>query len=89
MRSTWVRTIRLQQYRLSCSSSRASLERTKRVNEENKKKAGMNRCVVTDIPFGHVFCEEIEIGVPFVANDFSAREATNRDNLRNGGESVA
>jgi hypothetical protein len=27
MRSTWVRTIRLQQYRLSCSSSRASLDK--------------------------------------------------------------
>jgi hypothetical protein len=44
-------------------------------------------CGERDIPFGHVFCEEVEIGVPLVANDFPAREATNRDNLRNGGES--
>ena len=43
--------------------------------------------VVTDLPFGHVFGEEVEINVPFVANDFPAREATNRDNLKTGGES--
>jgi hypothetical protein len=54
--------------------------------KERKKKAG-GSVVVTDVPFGHVFCEEVEIGVPFVANDFPARKATNRDNLRNGGES--
>ena len=46
----------------------------------------MPESVVRDVPFGHVFCKEVEIGVPFVANDFPAREASNRDNLRNGGE---
>ena len=37
MRSTWVRTIRLQQYRFSCSWSRASLE--KQVRQEKAKEA--------------------------------------------------
>ena len=52
------------------------------VNGGKKKGSGFAESVVTDVPFGHVFCEEVEISVPFVANDFPAREATNRDNLR-------
>jgi hypothetical protein len=60
--------------------------------EKKKKGSGFvesESVVVTDVPFGHVFCEEVEISVPFVANDFPAREATNRDNLRKGGKSGA
>jgi hypothetical protein len=38
--------------------------------------------VTGNVPFGHVFCEEVEIGIPFVANDFPAREAANGDNLK-------
>ena len=100
MRSTWVRTIHLQQYRLSCSSSRASLD-NQPTNQEGatgskwkrkkERSSGFAESVVTvtDVPFGHVFCQEVEIGVPFVANDFPAREAADGDNLRNGGESGA
>ena len=58
--------------------------------KKGRKKAVESAVVVTgNIPFGHVFCEEVEIGVPFVANDFPAREAANGDNLRNGGEPCA
>jgi hypothetical protein len=57
--------------------------------KERKKEANFAESVVCDgdVPFVHVFCEEVDISVPFVANDFPAREATNRDYLRNGGES--
>jgi len=35
---------------------------------------------VKSVAFGHVFCEEVEVGIPFVTDDLPAREATNRDN---------
>lgn len=34
-----------------------------------------------DAPFTHVFCEEFKVRVPFVADDFSAREAADRNDL--------
>lgn len=34
---------------------------------------------IESIPFTHVFCEELKVRVPFVADDFSAREAADRN----------
>jgi len=34
---------------------------------------------IESIPFTHVFCEELKVRVPFVADDFSAREAAHWD----------
>jgi len=34
---------------------------------------------IESVPFTHVFCEELKIRVPFVANDFSAGETAHRN----------
>jgi len=34
---------------------------------------------IESIPFTHVFCEELKVRVPFVADDFSARETAHRN----------
>lgn len=33
-------------------------------------------------PLGDVLCEQLEIGVPFVADNFSARKTTHWDDLQ-------
>ena len=67
-----MRTIRLQQYLLSWSSSRASLGYGQpRMRTQSAARA----------PLGDVFGEQLKIGVPFVADDFSARETAYWDDL--------
>ena len=85
IKKTWKKNSKQDTKHLKNGSSSSTVERGK-INIETRRQAGLPESVVRDVPFGHVFCEEVEIGVPFVANDFPAREATNRDNLRNGGE---
>ena len=72
MRSTWVRTIRLQQYLLSWSSSRASL------GSGSARTRAQGAALV---PLGDVLGEELKVGVPFVADDLSTRETTDWDDL--------
>ena len=74
MRSTWVRTMRRQQYLFSCSSSSASLA--------HRLQRRLDEGTDGDAPFGDVVCEELKVRVPLVAHHLSARETADGDDLQ-------
>ena len=50
-----------------------------------KSKSGRRATIMgrqADGPFTHVFCEELKVRVPFVADDFSAGETAHRNDLK-------
>lgn len=89
MRSTWVRTIRRQQYRFSCSSSSASLTAQTHPSLIHSKSRSLGRVGQLckrksnkrNAPLALVLREQLKVGVPFVTDDLSAREAANWNNL--------
>lgn len=83
MRSTWVNTIRRQQYLFSCSSSRASLSKEGRKEYNNawvSKIVGRSKRS-GDAPFALVLRKQLKIGIPFVSHHLSARKTTNWNDL--------